>query len=72
MKKIRFWIRGDWQDWEILYVRFHSTLWHEYVLIPHCKATPSNCAGAILLARDVTGPSQESLGLMDIGVERNA
>ena len=30
------------------------------------------CAGAILLARDVTGPSQESLGLMDIGVERNA
>jgi 5'-phosphate synthase pdxT subunit len=30
------------------------------------------CAGAILLAREVTGPSQESLGLMDIGVERNA
>ncbi len=30
------------------------------------------CAGAILLARDVMSPSQESLGLMDIGVERNA
>jgi pyridoxal 5'-phosphate synthase pdxT subunit len=30
------------------------------------------CAGAILLARDVTGPSQESLGLLDISVERNA
>jgi 5'-phosphate synthase pdxT subunit len=30
------------------------------------------CAGAILLARDVTRPSQESLALMDIGVERNA
>ena len=30
------------------------------------------CAGAILLARDVSGPAQESLGLMDIGVERNA
>ena len=30
------------------------------------------CAGAILLARDVINPSQESLGLMDIGVERNA
>jgi 5'-phosphate synthase pdxT subunit len=30
------------------------------------------CAGAILMARDVTGPAQESLGLMDIGVERNA
>jgi len=30
------------------------------------------CAGAILLARDVAVPPQASLGLMDIGVERNA
>lgn len=30
------------------------------------------CAGAILLATDVTNPPQASLGLMDIGVERNA
>ena len=30
------------------------------------------CAGAILMARDVTHPAQESLGLMDIAVERNA
>ena len=30
------------------------------------------CAGAILLANEVTSPSQESLGLIDIGVERNA
>jgi pyridoxal 5'-phosphate synthase pdxT subunit len=30
------------------------------------------CAGAILLAKDVSHPEQESLGLMDIGVERNA
>jgi len=30
------------------------------------------CAGAILLAREVTHPEQHSLGLMDIGVERNA
>jgi len=30
------------------------------------------CAGAILMAREVTGPVQESLDLMDIGVERNA
>ncbi len=29
------------------------------------------CAGAILLASEVTNPPQESLGLMDIGVERN-
>jgi 5'-phosphate synthase pdxT subunit len=30
------------------------------------------CAGAILLASDVGNPPQPSLGLMDIGVERNA
>ncbi|HEY1336882.1 MAG TPA: pyridoxal 5'-phosphate synthase glutaminase subunit PdxT [Bryobacteraceae bacterium] len=30
------------------------------------------CAGAILLAKEVSNPEQESLGLMDIAVERNA
>jgi 5'-phosphate synthase pdxT subunit len=30
------------------------------------------CAGLILLAREVTSPSQFSLGLIDVGVERNA
>ena len=30
------------------------------------------CAGAILLAKEVSNPQQESLGLMDIAVERNA
>ena len=30
------------------------------------------CAGAILLAPNVFHPAQESLGLMDIAVERNA
>jgi 5'-phosphate synthase pdxT subunit len=30
------------------------------------------CAGAILLATEVTNPRQESLGLMDMEVERNA
>jgi 5'-phosphate synthase pdxT subunit len=29
------------------------------------------CAGAILMAREVTHPAQPSLGLMDIAVERN-
>jgi len=30
------------------------------------------CAGAILLAKEVRNPSQESLGVLDIAVERNA
>jgi pyridoxal 5'-phosphate synthase pdxT subunit len=30
------------------------------------------CAGAILLAKEVSSPAQESLGLMDLHVERNA
>lgn len=30
------------------------------------------CAGTILLAREVTNPPQEGLGLLDISIERNA
>ena len=36
------------------------------------KPVYGSCAGAILLAREVTHPEQPSLGLMDIAVERNA
>jgi 5'-phosphate synthase pdxT subunit len=36
------------------------------------KPVFGTCAGAILIASDVSNPAQESLGLMDIGVERNA
>ncbi len=36
------------------------------------KPVYGTCAGAILLAREVSHPSQASLDLMDIGVERNA
>jgi pyridoxal 5'-phosphate synthase pdxT subunit len=36
------------------------------------KPIYGSCAGAILLAREVTSPAQPSLDLMDIGVERNA
>ena len=38
---------------------------------PH-KTVFGTCAGAILVAHDVTNPAQESLDLMDITVERNA
>ena len=36
------------------------------------KPVFGTCAGAILLANEVTEPRQDSLGLMDIAVERNA
>jgi pyridoxal 5'-phosphate synthase pdxT subunit len=36
------------------------------------KPIYGTCAGAILLARDVSHPAQPSLALMDIDVERNA
>jgi 5'-phosphate synthase pdxT subunit len=36
------------------------------------KPVFGTCAGAILMAQDVRNPEQESLGLMDIEVERNA
>lgn len=35
------------------------------------KPVFGTCAGAILMASQVSGPVQESLGLMDIAVERN-
>ena len=36
------------------------------------KPVFGTCAGAILMARDVANPAQQSLGLMDIAIERNA
>ena len=36
------------------------------------KPVYGTCAGAILIAREVSRPAQASLNLMDIGVERNA
>ena len=36
------------------------------------KPILGTCAGLILAARDVTNPAQPSLGLIDVGVERNA
>jgi 5'-phosphate synthase pdxT subunit len=36
------------------------------------KPTFGTCAGAILLASEVTNPSQSGLGAIDIGVRRNA
>jgi pyridoxal 5'-phosphate synthase pdxT subunit len=38
----------------------------------HAKPTFGTCAGAILLAKEVANPSQETLGVLDIGVRRNA
>jgi 5'-phosphate synthase pdxT subunit len=36
------------------------------------KPVFGTCAGAILLAKEVTAPPQEHLGLLDVAVERNA
>jgi 5'-phosphate synthase pdxT subunit len=36
------------------------------------KPTFGTCAGAILLAKEVVGPEQRSLGVLDIRVRRNA
>ena len=36
------------------------------------KPVFGTCAGAILMAKEVTSPAQESLGLVDVSIERNA
>ena len=38
----------------------------------HNKPSFGTCAGCILLAKEVRHPAQESLGVLDIAVERNA
>ena len=38
----------------------------------HTKPTFGTCAGTILLAKDVTSPTQRSFAALDIEVERNA
>lgn len=35
------------------------------------RPTLATCAGVILLAREVTGPQQDSLGLLDVSLKRN-
>ena len=44
------------------------------ILKTFVQSTPTfgTCAGVILLAKDVTHPSQKSLGALDVTVERNA
>jgi pyridoxal 5'-phosphate synthase pdxT subunit len=38
----------------------------------HAKPTFGTCAGAILLATEVDNPTQAGLGVLDIGIRRNA
>jgi len=53
---------------------FESSGWEDAIRRFAATGKPilGTCAGAILLASDVTNPSQKGLGLLDIGVERNA
>jgi pyridoxal 5'-phosphate synthase pdxT subunit len=50
----------------------YEGLFDDLVEFGRRKPMFGTCAGAILMAREVSHPSQESLGLMDIAVERNA
>ena len=54
-------LMGD-EPWFDALVEFHQS----------GGALMGTCAGAILLAKEVTGPAQPSLGLLDITVQRNA
>jgi 5'-phosphate synthase pdxT subunit len=50
----------------------YENLFEDLVEFGRRKPVFGTCAGAILLAKDVTNPAQESLGLVDISIERNA
>ena len=49
----------------------YENLFDDVVEFGRCKPVFGTCAGAILMAKDVSSPAQESFGLMDIAVERN-
>jgi len=53
---------------------FEAEPWEEAFTAFAASGRPvlGTCAGAIVLAREVTHPTQRGLGLIDIGVERNA
>jgi 5'-phosphate synthase pdxT subunit len=50
----------------------HENLFDDVAEFGRRKPMFGTCAGAILMATDVTNPPQESLRLRDIAVERNA
>ncbi|MFN7923710.1 MAG: pyridoxal 5'-phosphate synthase glutaminase subunit PdxT [Bryobacteraceae bacterium] len=50
----------------------YENLWGALVDYARRRPVLGTCAGAILMAKEVTHPSQESFGVMDIDVERNA
>jgi 5'-phosphate synthase pdxT subunit len=49
-----------------------ENLWEPLRAFAAEKAVFATCAGAVLLASKVTAPAQDSLGVVDIDVERNA
>ena len=53
---------------------FESAPWEEAILRFAATGAPvlGTCAGAIVLAREVTNPTQRGLAVIDISVERNA
>jgi 5'-phosphate synthase pdxT subunit len=53
---------------------FEAEPWEDAVCAFASSGRPilGTCAGAIVLAREVANPAQRALGLIDIGVERNA
>ena len=53
---------------------FESAPWEDAIgrFVAAGRPVLATCAGAIMLAREVSNPAQKSLGLIDIAVERNA
>jgi pyridoxal 5'-phosphate synthase pdxT subunit len=53
---------------------FEAAPWEEAIHAFAATGRPilGTCAGAIVLAREVTNPTQKALGLIDMTVERNA
>lgn len=56
----------------MIHIAKQNGLWEALQTFVTHKPTWGICAGAILLAKEVSHPAQDSLGALDIGIERNA
>ena len=56
----------------MIHIAKQNGLWEALQIFVTHKPTWGICAGAILLAQEVSHPAQDSLAALDIGIERNA
>ncbi len=72
LKTVEALILPGGESTSMIHLAKQSDLWAELKAFVTKKPTWGICAGAILLAKQVTHPKQDSLAAIDVTIERNA